>query len=193
MLRDKGLILGISFKRFRGKDTTADYLCYKYGFQKVAFADALKEAAKSIFGLTQEQLYGNLKQARDPFWNRTPRELSQLLGTEAGRNIFGDDIWIKALYRKISSYPKRNFVIPDARFLNEVKAVKSWGGYCIRIDRDITFDPSIDLHPSETELDQYYDWDFIINNHKSIPNLQEEIDSVMVHISSKEGVPLTEA
>lgn len=180
---NKGIIIGLSHKRCRGKDTTADYLCYRYNFHKVAFADALKEAARTIFGLSQEQLYGELKQSRDPFWNRTPRELLQLLGTEAGRNIFGDDIWIKALYRKISAHPERSFVIPDARFLNEVEAIKSWGGYCIRIDRNIPFDPLIDNHPSETELDGYEDWDYTIDNNGTIQDLTSHVDYILEQIN----------
>ena len=64
-------IIGITGKKFNGKDTGAIYLINNYGYERLAFADALKEACKCIFGFTNEQLYGNKKEDIDEYWYNT--------------------------------------------------------------------------------------------------------------------------
>lgn len=41
------------------------------GFIRIAFADALKSAAKAIFTLTDSQLWGAEKDTVDPYWEMT--------------------------------------------------------------------------------------------------------------------------
>lgn len=134
----------------------------------------------------------------------TPRLLLQLLGTECGRNIIHPNIWVNALmadYRGKSlgidkygvqtiKYP--NWIITDVRFPNEVKAIKAKGGIVIRINRTYqygkqTLDNINQIadqvfnteHPSETALDDYDDFDYIIENDGSIEDLIEKVKRVL--------------
>ena len=67
-----------------GKDTAAEYLEKKYPgrVKRVSFAEALKSVAMELFGLTWDQCYGpqEIKEAVDPRYNLTPREILQGIG-----------------------------------------------------------------------------------------------------------------
>ena len=113
-----------------GKDTLADYLCKKYGYVKVAFADTLKIICREVFGLTHDQLYDPvMKETHDDFWNCTPRKLFQAVGTELFRKELPKhcpgtyDIWPRIVVKKIlDMYQKKGltkFIVTDTRFKNE--------------------------------------------------------------------------
>lgn len=67
------MIIGLAGPAGSGKDTIADYLVSKRGFVKMANADLLKRVAQSVFGFTDDQLWGpsELRNAPD---KRYPRE-----------------------------------------------------------------------------------------------------------------------
>jgi len=131
----------------------------------------------------------------------TPRILLQLLGTEAGRNIIHPNIWVNALfadYKKIAynwdcdgnttvkGYP--NWIITDVRFTNEAKAIKDRGGIVIRVNRTyytedkkyiMGHDP-FETHPSETALDDYNDFDYVIENDGTIQDLIDKVKALNI-------------
>ena len=130
-----------------GKDTIADYLVTFKGFRKMSFAEPLKDAISAIFGWDRELLEGKTAHSRewreqvDPWWaerldlpHLTPRHVLQQWGTEVGRRAFHDDIWIASVENKLR-HIKDNIVLSDARFPNELKAVKNAGGITIRVNR----------------------------------------------------------
>ena len=184
----QNLIIGLGYKKKRGKDSAAVRLIDKYLFHRIAFADSLKAAIKNIFSFTEAQLNGEEKEHVDYFWSITPREVLQLFGTQLARNGYRDDIWIKSLERKViklrEQYTNCNIVITDVRFKNEIDYIKNLGGYTVRIDRNIPGE-SLSTHPSEIELDSYNQWDFVINNNGSLSDLYAQIDSIMNTIKEK--------
>lgn len=125
----------------------------------------------------------------------TVRELLQLLGTEVGRNIH-NDFWVNALFTDYVGkdystctcghidencihedkviYP--NWLITDTRFPNEVATIKSKGGIIIRVNRINT---QIDIHPSETALDDY-NFDYIIENNGTIEELIAKVKEILL-------------
>jgi hypothetical protein len=120
------VIIGLGYRARAGKDTVADHLVRGHGFTRVAFADNLKTAARAIFHLTDEQLYGDRKELIDPRWGLTPRDILQRLGTEGVRNVFGSHVWRKSLFLGLE--PGRDYVVTDVRFPDEVQEVKDAGG-----------------------------------------------------------------
>lgn len=102
----------------------------------------------------------------------TYRQFLQILGTEAGRDKIHTNIWVNAL---MSGYqPDMNWIITDVRFPNEAESVKANGGLLVRVERNSL----TGNHPSETALDGYSDWDFIIQNHGTILDLRNEVARV---------------
>lgn len=139
------MIIGVVGFIGSGKGTAADILVGKNDFTKLSFADAVKDATAAIFGWQRPLLEGDTEESRifretkDEFWSErmgkdfTPRLALQLMGTEAGRDVFHSDLWIYALERKMAMYP--NVVIADVRFPNEIDFIHSKGGFVVRVQR----------------------------------------------------------
>lgn len=178
-----GLLVGVGHRARTGKDTIGDYLEDHRNWHRTCFAASLKEAVKIIYGWTNEHVYGSLKEEVDPFWKTTPREVLQKFGTEACRNNLRDDIWVKSLEKRIKSAPDANWVITDVRFPNEVAAIKSWGGFVVRVDKEDPHKISTKGHVSEHALDGYLFWDAILKNDRDYNTLFEKVDELVERLS----------
>ncbi len=137
-LAGKVPIIGVMGPKFSGKSIVAEALTHQ-GFTRFAFAGKLKEAAMLIYGLSHEQVYGNLKEEVDPRYGVAPRFIMQQFGTEVCRSIHLDT-WILALERQIlwsfrGRYSEIAVVIDDLRFTNEAEYVKRWGGVIWEVHR----------------------------------------------------------
>lgn len=184
------MIIGFGHKAQTGKDTAADYLVSKYRYTRVAFAEALKRTAMAAFGFTVDQVYGDKKLDIDLFWGNTPAHFLQVIGTDLFRDKVDQDFWVKRLHNDLvtaadalnKNIAHLKVVIPDVRFHNEAEAIKSWGGIVVRVDRDESLrrdagrDPN---HPSETALDDFTDWDYILDNNGSIDQLHDGVDTIL--------------
>ena len=139
------MILGLVGPAGAGKGTVADMLVSE-GYIKVAFADILKDVVSIMFGWPRHLLEGDTDESRqfretvDEWWSErfgypvTPRNMLQLMGTEAGRDVFHKDIWILSLERRIRG--RNNVVISDVRFPNEIDFVRKKGGKIVRVRRN---------------------------------------------------------
>lgn len=192
------------------------------------FAGKLKQIASILTGATLEQLEDQdfKKQLLGPEWdqssqyngkechecgsygntyvmsnNPTYRELLQVLGTEAMRNVLHENVWVNALmadykgiYKGLPSeytpgknltYP--NWIITDMRFPNEMDAVKAKGGITIRVNgmyvrqgdgkATRTYSETGE-HPSETALDDHK-FDYVIDNNGSISDLIDKVKNIL--------------
>ena len=128
-----------------GKGTVADLLVERHGFFKESYANSLKDACSIIFGWDRQMLEGITPESRawretkDEWWSSklgrefSPRLALQLMGTEAGRDVFHPDLWVHTVMRRCK--PENNYVIADVRFSNEIKAIRDSGGRVIRVRR----------------------------------------------------------
>ena len=130
-----------------GKGTVADLLVERHDFFKESYANSLKDACSIIFGWNREMLEGSTPESRawretkDEWWSSklgrefSPRLALQLMGTEAGRDVFHPDLWVHTVMRRCEQAPWNNYVIADVRFPNEIKAIRDSGGRVIRVRR----------------------------------------------------------
>lgn len=176
-------IIGFSGKQRHGKDTSGDYLVKHHGYTRIGFADALKDACRSIFGFSDEQLYGNLKEVDDEFWKASPRKVLQYVGTDLFRDQLsmilpevGNDIWVKVVENKILSNPDKKYVITDVRFENELAFIKKYHGMTIKVQRDVL--NNADSHVSESYIDNMIT-DYTIKNNGTLEELYEKLDNIM--------------
>ena len=144
------MIIGLVGFIGAGKGTVADILVEKHGFIKESFANSVKDAVSVIFGWDRSSLEGDTPESRrwreqpDEFWSNklgkefSPRLALQLMGTEAGRDVFHTNLWVYTVQRRCD--PNRNYVIADVRFPNEIKAIREAGGKVLRVKRG--FDPT---------------------------------------------------
>lgn len=188
-------VIGIAGRKGAGKDTAGSRLISNHGFVRIAFADALKDACMSIFGLSYDQVYGDLKEVQDSYWDYTPREILQKVGTELFREAIGkpnvlpkigQNIWIRAIYRKILNLKQAGhtkFVITDIRFDNEIEFVRTLNShgcnaYTIKVVRPSIM-PDIDtpIHSSEAHIDGFK-CDYEILNDGTIEDLHQNVDRI---------------
>lgn len=184
------VLLGLSGKKTHGKSSAANYLCEKYGFVQLAFADPIKQViGKQIFFLSDEQLNGTLKDVPDVRWNKTPREII-IKASESMKEYMGDDVWAKrAMYRaaEIMSHWKDGpvrIVLSDVRFKCEARAIKEMGnGYVCRIIRTDAPTPKNE-HRSENDLDRYlHDFEIRVNTGQ-FEDLYKQLDLLMENFNA---------
>jgi hypothetical protein len=100
------------------------------------------------------------------------RRLLQVFGTEVGRKLIADDIWVTSTLSQLD--PDGKYVITDCRFPNEAAAIKELGGTMIRIIRH-GYQP-VNAHVSETSLDDY-PFDYVLWNNSTIEKMHETLRS----------------
>lgn len=179
-------IFGITGRKFNGKDTIALFLCNKYNFKQLAFADVLKTGCGYLFQLSHDQLHGDLKETPIINWfNLTPRQILQFVGTNIFRDHmkelhvgFGDVFWLLATKAKINNISK-DIVISDVRFPNEVEFVKNLNGKVIRVTRNTN--TNTDNHISEQLIDQL-NVDYDLKNNGTKEDLYHLIDELLNNI-----------
>ena len=155
-------IIGLNGVARAGKDTVAGILHDLYGYEVFSYSETLNDALIALnpwvddgrlptgepdviryADLVSSVGYEKAKEIPEV------RRLLQAMGTEVGRNMFGENIWVDALMKKIKGKPK--VVITNVRFPNEAEAVWSRGGEVWEVTRP-GFAPALG-HVSDTALD----------------------------------------
>ena len=207
-----------------GKDTVADmlqyclsvpesfrkywmYRHYRYAFnstyEKVAFADSLKDTLSVLFGIPVEKFYE--RDFKEHFY------IKGLEITDTPDNILDEDSFIKMLNKKDFSFLKTHFItirqllqcfgteivrglfgnafwaeramkhnfdkmiITDLRFKVELEAVRKRNGLVLYIDNPNCIP---EQHASESEvleMKDNHDFDFIIENNGTLEDLFNKI------------------
>jgi hypothetical protein len=174
-------ILGLSGWARNGKDTVADHLISKYGYERISFAAPMKEA---LYRLNPKITINNVVSTPirigvdiygwDDLKTHGPevRELLQRFGTEVGREMFGEDFWVNAAIDSIEDGSK--VIVSDVRYPNEADAIKKLGGEVWRVVR-----PGFGAangHASEHALNNY-EFDYILDNNSGMELLYDSVDS----------------
>ncbi len=185
-------VIGLGCTAQVGKDTAAEYWEKKFPgrVKRVAFADKLKQVCMLLFDLSYEQCYGSkeIKEAIDPRWGMSPREILQKVG-EGMRKIYSD-IWVDTVfYTTIPDHQKDGydfFVISDVRYPNEGDKVHKEDGTLIKVLREAGGVEVGANHSSETAMKDYTAFDFIIDNNGSFEEYFETLDKLMEQIDGRE-------
>lgn len=132
-----------------------------------------------IFALDDEtkNSLSTIKDAEGNYY--TIRQLLQKFGTEVGRSI-SPNLWVDALMNdyieaKSEGY-EEDWIVTDVRFKNEAEAIRENGGILIRLNRNTGFN---DQHSSETALDDYKNFDLIIDNNGTLDELIDKVYNFM--------------
>jgi hypothetical protein len=194
------MIIGVCGLIGSGKGTVADLLVDSHNFQKLSFADSLKDGVAAMFDWPRSMLEGDTAASRewreqaDRFWTKemghavTPRWVLQKVGTECMRHGLFDGIWVSRTKQKIQKHSYLDFVIPDVRFPNEISMIHSQGGVVLEVQRGEQPDwvcnlrqngvEPEDIHPSE------WSWmreriDHVIKNDGSIDDLKNQVSNLL--------------
>lgn len=178
------MIIGLNGRMQSGKDTVATMLSQAFeNIERVAFADKLKDSAAAALQITRDQLediklrgfiqIGLEDEDGGTFVNSlSGREYLQYYGTEAHRDIFGDDFWVaQALDQQVTD--GTILVVTDMRFPNEISAVIDRGGIAVKVRREEADSKPI-LHPSEQTLPDE-DFDYFLDNNGTKAELMNDV------------------
>ena len=128
-------VIGFAGYAGSGKNAAAEAL----GGVVVGFADPLYAGLAAMLGVTEEQLRARAtKELPMAGIGKSPRDLLRTLGTEWGRELVREDIWIVRARQRIEDASQAGSAIVavcDVRFPNEVAMVRELGGQVWWVDR----------------------------------------------------------
>lgn len=178
-------LMGVHGQIGHGKDTFHKHVTRARTAHHMSFANPLKLALQQIIGCDLRFYFGTQEQKAQPlpkFWlNRlheawlklhpeqadnptkweTFRESMQLFGTEVGRELIAELIWVWSIEFKIMEGvvkghigPTDMVVFADCRFQNEAKAILGWGGHVFEVRNGNILNQEADFgtHESENRL-----------------------------------------
>lgn len=175
------MIIGICGAAGAGKGSVAAILDQR-GFATLSFADPLYAAVSAITGLTVAALQDRSRKEEPIDWiGSSPRRLLQTLGTDWGRNMIHEEIWVMATMQRMR--PGGDYCIPDVRFVNEAAAIKARGGVVWSVERSCRSTLSGDAasHESERGIPAEYVDSRIVNN-GTLDDLQTTVDATLCRL-----------
>ncbi len=166
------MTIGLAGRKQSGKTSVALRMV-ESGFVRVSFADAMRSMIKQLLvscGYSPghaELLLLSEKEKRIDELGKSPRQLMQLLGTDWGRHLIHEDMWVMAAKKRLDALEDFNVVFDDVRFENEAKMIRINGGLIVHIDRGLdSFDP----HCSEAGI-MRRNADAVVENDGSLEDL----------------------
>ena len=195
------LIIGVCGKKSHGKNAVANILYTHYGYQRIAFADHVKQVCMSTWGFLYNQLEdAALKEQVDPRWGFSPRQAMQMVGTGMGRKMH-PDTWVRKVMDTIKTAqmghpvqvpgidgtlitkhspdkktPYNHWCVSDVRYPNEAEAIRAERGRVIKVVRSGM--PDTDTFESEMSVDGV-DGDDLIQNDGSLEDLTNAVTSLV--------------
>ena len=166
------MIIGLSGFARSGKDTVASFLP---NYSRRAFADKLREAIwrlnPTLEGGMRTQEMVNLlgwDKAKTDFPEL--RRLLQIIGTEVGRQMIDEDLWVKLATDELE--PEDRVVFTDVRFPNEASMIKALGGKVWRVNRPGV--EALNSHSSEHSMTSW-NFDLVIENDGTFEDLRQKV------------------
>lgn len=130
-------LIGITGLAGTGKTTIANYLYHKGGVEVIACADPIKETLSRLFGFPRKAWQDReWKERPVAMIGQSPRQLAQSFGTQWGRQMVNEDIWISEVISRWRKSELKLTAVPDIRFDNEALHILRAGGVMIRVTRD---------------------------------------------------------
>ena len=183
-------LIGLGGKYGAGKDVVADWLVENKNFVKLGMSDTLRQgiyelnpwiridwqASEAVLRLWNVNEFASYREVADTVGYVEAKTLAeartflQVLGTEVGRKLLGNDIWVDASCRAITAEldAGRDVVITGIRYWNELDMINDLNGHTVWIDR-----PSLkneNTHDSENTLSgNHFSW--TINNNTTLDAL----------------------
>lgn len=162
-----------------GKDAAATLLVEEMGFERLAFADGLKEDVSRLFGIPLHIFHDRCAKDRVLEGStKSPRDL--LLEHALTIRATDPDAYSRRVATQILSGPGNRFVISDWRYKRECEHLHTILGSNVRVLRcrilRSAITPSSD--PSEHDL-KGESFDYVIQNDGCISDLRDALKALM--------------
>jgi len=192
------MLIGLTGKAGSGKDTVYETLSALFSevrnVHRVAFADTLKHSSLAAFGIEDWQDKSDAIKSNGKITieadgkvlkSISGREYFQMYGTEAHRDLFGEDFWVDVLFPPLAPLDfgpflqsDEIFVVTDVRYDNEALRIREYGGSVWLVERGGEEIEEND-HASEQGVD-YSLVNFLLPNHGSIDELKDQIAKTII-------------
>lgn len=179
------MLIGVCGAAGSGKGTLAASLVRRHGFSEIAFADPIYAAVSAMTEIPVCALKDRSLKERPIEWlGRSPRELLQILGTEFGRKMISDSIWVEAGMRRISRLRRygESVVVADVRFQNEANAIRTAGGVIWMVTREhheSCLSGAAATHESESGISPDL-VDAVVANNGTFLELEAQVDAALL-------------
>ena len=168
-------IIGFTGLAGAGKDLAASMVP---GGHRIAFADPLYQGLATMLGIPEGLLRArSTKEVSLVDFGRSPRELLQTLGTDWGRKLVAPDVWLRVAFwrwERAAAAGHGVIVVPDVRFANEARQIRSEGGEVWMIHR-----PGVEpvaAHESEAGLPLRLIDRLVVNN-GTVDQLRQRVEA----------------
>lgn len=176
-------LVGVIGRKRAGKDSFAARLVEAHGFRRLAFADALRDAALALDPIVTpvDTVAGSVRLSElvaQVGWEGAKahtevRRTLQRFGQ--GVRLVDEDFWLRPVLAQVDAEPDRPTVITDVRYPNEAAAVVERGGVIVRMVRPGLGHDEADTHESETALADFRaDW--VVFNNTTLEHVYEKAD-----------------
>ncbi len=175
-------LIGITGLKCSGKDTLAECLMdvlprSKYANLRYSFANPIYRMIEVLLGQKHMPTLDNGEYDKSSMiepYGVTLRTLLQTLGTEWGRNMVHNEVWVlnaeQWLARVAASAPATRYILfTDIRFPNEVRFIRNQGGTVVQVVRSAT--GRSDNHESERGIPAFM-VDKVVDNNGTMEELQ---------------------
>ncbi|GAB1389891.1 MAG: hypothetical protein AMXMBFR78_11610 [Rubrivivax sp.] len=175
------LLIGLIGRAGAGKDTVAGYLEDEHAFERIGFADPIRDMVLALFnraGIPEAWASERALKEQPTGLGVSYRRIAQTLGTEWGRSCIAPDLWIRiaALQLDQCVLQQHAVVISDVRFANEAAWIRQRGGVLVRVLRDGP--PAAADHISEHELANLQ-VDHELLNHGGLETLFDQVERLI--------------
>ena len=172
------MIIGLLGRARCGKDTVANLIRINSAvpFEIVRFAQPIKDAVCSLYGISPEHVETNKKEEVLANYGITPRQAMQEI-TDYYMRKHGHDFFSARVFQNVAT---KNIIIPDVRFKRDTEEIKRCKGIVLKIIRPdnttfYTCEHTVDTCPS----------DFTIINDGSLTDLEDKVMDIINRISHR--------
>lgn len=188
------MLIGISGKIGAGKDTVAELIIdhSAKACQVRRFADRLKQTVSALTHTSLDDNYDREgKQRVPPGFTFTLGELQQKVGMALRQHV-DPNVWITTTLHDVGQQDYKHIIVADVRFVNEAEAIRALGGLLIRVNGDPTGCRQRDTrnldHPSETELDDWSHFDWVVDNDGTLEELEHKVRALLSSLGAENFV-----
>lgn len=195
------IIIGLGGRKYSGKDALADYLVQDHGYTKHEMSSVLNEIMEIInpWVVVYEDIEGfepgTLTRYKDLVAHvgyvkakevGEVRRLLQMLGTEVGRNILHQDVWVNVMREKILA-TEGHVVFTGVRYPNELALVRELSGVAAWVERPGLEDHQAELaaHSSEGSV-HAEDFDIKVVNDSDLDGLRRLANEMHMAITAQD-------
>ena len=203
------MIVGIGGKLRHGKDEIADRLVNEHGWVKIGMSDGLADALYTLnpwillptalgwrnrftasvarlFKRPPRPVYVRYQWLADAAGyvgakeNKEVRRLLQILGTEIGRKMIDEDVWVDMMVNKVKKamVGVPGVIVTGVRFPNEIEAIsETLGGELWWVVRPLAAGDNA-AHDSENSVNSV-DFDRVIRNDGTLKELYAKVDDLV--------------